>query len=106
MTKKVTFGAKPRGNQNLPPSADEWVSAGQESGPKEANAKEANTQDSLKAGTAGTGTNGEEEESMKRLTIDIPKNLHTQIKTQCAARGVKMADEIRELLTKHFSEAG
>jgi len=41
-------------------------------------------------------------ETTKRLTIDVPENLHRRIKTTCAQRGVKMADEIRELLETHF----
>ena len=43
---------------------------------------------------------------MKRLTIDIPATLHTRIKSTCALRGVKMVDEIRELLETHFRETG
>lgn len=43
-----------------------------------------------------------ETETMKRLTIDIPVSLHTRIKSQCALRGVKMADQVRELLEKQF----
>jgi len=43
-------------------------------------------------------------EEMKRLTIDIPATLHTRIKATCALRGIKMADEIRQLLEAHFSE--
>lgn len=43
---------------------------------------------------------------MKRLTIDIPANLHMRIKSTCALRGVKMVDEIRELLEAHFREPG
>ena len=41
-------------------------------------------------------------EAMKRLTIDVPASLHARIKSQCALRGAKMADEVRELLKKHF----
>ena len=43
-------------------------------------------------------------EPMKRLTIDVPASLHGRIKAQCAMRGVKMADEVRALLEKHFPE--
>ena len=39
---------------------------------------------------------------MKRLTIDIPEELHRTIKSQCAARGTKMADEVRELLLQNY----
>lgn len=41
---------------------------------------------------------------MKRLTLDVSEDLHRRIKTSCANRGSKMADEIRALLEKHFSE--
>ena len=40
---------------------------------------------------------------MKRFTIDVPEELHRRIKRSCADRGTKMADEIRDLLTKHFT---
>ena len=43
-------------------------------------------------------------ERIKRLTIDIPMSLHVRIKTQCASRGTKMADEIRALLEERFPE--
>jgi hypothetical protein len=36
------------------------------------------------------------------LTIDLPASLHKRVKTGCAMRGVKMADEIRRLLDEHF----
>lgn len=39
---------------------------------------------------------------MKRLTIDITENLHSQIKIYCAKKGVNMADEIRHLLEIKF----
>lgn len=44
----------------------------------------------------------QEKEPTKRLTIDIPESLHRAIKTQCAAEGVKIADEVRALLVKKF----
>lgn len=40
---------------------------------------------------------------MKRLTIDIPLELHRQVKRECADRGIKMADIVRDLLAKEFS---
>ena len=39
---------------------------------------------------------------MKRLTIDIPETLHRKIKAQCAMRGTKIADEVRELLIQKY----
>lgn len=43
-----------------------------------------------------------EAEAVKRLTIDVPENLHKRIKTACAMRGTKMADVIRDMLEKEF----
>ena len=40
--------------------------------------------------------------AMKRLTIDVPVDLHSAIKASCAQRGVKMADAIREILKDEF----
>lgn len=71
--KKVAFGNKPKVKAPSDESKDDWV-------------KNRNT-DVVK---------------MKRLTIDVPENLHRRIKSGCAEKGVKMADEIRVLLEKHF----
>ncbi|GJA42868.1 hypothetical protein [Aeromonas caviae] len=76
MNKKVTIGTKPT-NKSTQASADEWVDS-------------RNT--------------GSEPEQMKRLTIDIPESLHRAIKMQCASRGAKIADEVRELLLKKYGK--
>lgn len=41
-------------------------------------------------------------EAMKRFTIDVGEGLHRRIKAQCATRGAKMADIIRDLLEREF----
>lgn len=74
-TKKVSIGAKPTSNP-APASADAWVES--------------------RTGTA------DEPEKMKRLTIDVPESLHRAIKAQCAMRGSKIADEVRELLIQKY----
>lgn len=38
----------------------------------------------------------------KRLTLDIPEDLHRRIKAHCAMSGVKMVEEITALLSRHF----
>ena len=43
-------------------------------------------------------------EPMKRLTIDIPRSLHTRIKSACALRGSKMVDEIRNMLDREYAD--
>ena len=47
----------------------------------------------------------DEPEPMKRLTIDVPESLHRSIKAQCAMRGTKIADEVRELLLQKYGTA-
>ena len=74
---KVTPITKP-----LPPEADAFVSA-----------RTADVSERIGSAPA---------EPMKRFTIDVSESLHKRIKTQCAGRGVKMADVIRELLEREF----
>lgn len=38
----------------------------------------------------------------KRLTIDVPIDLHKRIKSHCAMEDLMMADVIRDLLLKQF----
>lgn len=39
---------------------------------------------------------------MKRFTLDVPDELHKRIKTQCAMKGLKMAEFMREVLEREF----
>jgi hypothetical protein len=80
MSKKVIIGVKPMSRPLA--NVDNWVNGTEESLPE--------------APSVSTV-------SMKRLTLDIPDALHRQIKTNCAQRGTKMAEEIRALLEKHYS---
>lgn len=74
--KKVAIGARPTTKPAPGPVAmDEWVSS--------------------RSGPDGP-------EPMKRLTIDIPESLHRAIKAQCALRGAKIVDEVRELLIQKY----
>ncbi len=74
--KKIAFGTKP--TNKLAP-VDTWVES-----------------------RASGGGGGGGSEAMKRLTIDIPESLHRAIKSQCAMRGTKIADEVRELLLNKY----
>ena len=78
-TKKISSGARPTAKPAAAPAqADAWV------------------QDRSR---------GDEPEKMKRFTIDVPESLHRAVKMSCADRGVKMADEIRELLLQKYGKA-
>lgn len=80
MSKKVSIAPRPSARQ-----ADDWVSA-----PTKKTAPVKNA--------AAT-------EKMSRLTIDIPASLHRRLKAECATEGVKMADVIRDLLTRKYGKA-
>ena len=90
MAKKVTFQPKPQAA-----NPDEWVNAGAVAEPI-APAVGSPPPASSKAESV------EAIIPMKRLTIDMPNDLHIRIKMQCAARSRKMADEIREILEERF----
>jgi len=79
--KKVPFGAKPQA-----PTADEWVNA------RPITQAAAQPEESVQS------------EAMKRLTIDVSASLHRRIKIHCAQREMKIADEVRRLLERHFPD--
>ena len=45
------------------------------------------------------------QQATRRFTIDVPIDLHSRIKVECARRGLKMADVLRELLEREFPPA-
>ncbi|MFA9202623.1 MAG: hypothetical protein ACEQSD_01320 [Flavobacteriales bacterium] len=80
--KKVAFTAKPSANPATTANPDTWVEHRQ-----------------LVEAPAPSIDN------MKRLTIDIPVWMHQRLKSDCALRGVKMADEIRDILEKRYAQS-
>jgi len=82
--KKVTFAAK-RPSQAVPSNIDKWVENRE---------------------PAPVPPPEPEEEPMKRLTIDVSLKLHTNIKSACAMKNLHMADDIRDLLERHYGGQG
>jgi len=80
MSKSVSF-ARPKGK--VPADAETWVS-----GPG------ADTAPVPKAAKAPV--------PMKRLTLDIPEELHRRVKSGCAVRGEKIAEVVRRFLDAEF----
>jgi hypothetical protein len=39
---------------------------------------------------------------MKRLTLDLPEQLHQALKLDCARKGVTMVDALREILLEKY----
>ncbi len=64
-----------------------------------------------KPAEAWVGTPAEEvkpakvEGPTKRLTVDIPEELHRRIKVQCAMKDIQISDVVRDILVKEFPAA-
>ena len=81
MNKSVSFARPARKPQ---PDADAWVG-----GP----GSEA---------SAAAPKPAKQQVPMKRLTLDVPEELHRRVKSGCAARGEKIADVVRRYLDAEF----
>lgn len=79
MNKKVAFGTKPV--KAAPTSIDELVKSRAEN----------SAANEVKA---GDGT--------RRVSVDLPVTLHTQLKLHCVQHGVLMADYLRDLIARQF----
>jgi hypothetical protein len=86
MSKKDSFPPKP--TAVTPPNADARVSGGS----SQSDAGE------------GTKSSAVLAKLTKRLTFDVPVDLHRRVKVRCAENGVEMADEMRRLLAERFPE--
>ena len=76
MNKKVAFGAKP-------------------------------SQLKLEPATAGDDwVKNRGDVALKRLTFDVPETLHRDFKIYCTANGLKMKDQIIELMEQRLKVAG
>lgn len=83
MSKSVSF-ARPA--KKVQPDPDNWVSgAGAETATPVSAAKPVR-----------------EAVPMKRLTLDIPEELHRRVKSGCANRGEKIAEVVRRYLDAEF----
>lgn len=84
--KKVTFGPRPKPAAPAPAEVDKWVeSRGRGVEP-----------------TPETPPPPPKAEAVKRLTVEIPASLHARVKAGCAAKGVKISDEVRAWLEREF----
>ena len=67
-------------------------------------AKPTNSRSTAPAAAGDAWVEKRDPEPMKRLTIDIPAALHRAIKTKTAARGTKIAEEVRVLLEREYGD--
>jgi hypothetical protein len=82
--KQIDFSVRPRSNkQALPATADEWV--------QDANEAEKPTK--------------QEEGPQKRLTLNVPTEMHTEFKSKCVLRGMTIQDRVCALIARDLAEA-
>lgn len=84
--KQVPMSAKPA---EKPATVDDWVAT-----PRSA-------QEPITPPTASEST-PPQPIKMKRLTLDIPEELHRAIKTEAVRQGVAMVDMLRQDLTQKY----
>lgn len=83
--KKVDFSVRPRpAKDELPSNSEEWVKRGKgpESDPQKKMA---------------------DAEPQKRLTLNIPANLHTSFKSRCVIEGVTIQDKVQQLIEREMT---
>jgi hypothetical protein len=95
--KKISMQPKPQ--SVAPATADEWVSGATVNDTTETATAVEDTPPSM---PVTTSIQIENVVRLKRLTLDIPEELHSRIKSQCALRSVKMVDAIRQILEDSF----
>jgi hypothetical protein len=76
-TKKVVMGTKPSNKPAVAPSSDQWVD---------------NRDDAT------------DKKPTKRLTLDIPEDLHRKLKSVCALNGTKIVAEITVLIEAYCAK--
>ncbi|MEL6501315.1 MAG: hypothetical protein AAFZ17_08235 [Cyanobacteria bacterium J06650_10] len=103
--KKVNFGTKPQKKATV----DDWVEsreATSESPEQPQQQETADTDLATSEPKAATAIKDEKEKekkpTMKRLTLDIPENLHRRIKGKAVMEGVTMVNMLRELLEETY----
>jgi ParG len=86
--KKVDFSVRPRAaKEGLPPDADQWVHGGQVGDPV------------LPKQRVDPGP-------QKRLTLNLPADLHMAFKGLCVRKGITIQDKVQALIERELAAAG
>ncbi len=76
--KSVDFSVRPRAAQPaLPMNPEQWVREGK----------------------------GADQGPQKRLTLNLPSDMHTTFKTRCVIEGVTIQDKVRQLIERELQHA-
>jgi hypothetical protein len=77
--KQLDFTVRPRAaKEQMPADAERWVRAGK----------------------------GTEEGPHKRLTLNLPAELHAAFKSRCALEGITIQDRVQQLVERDLGRAG
>ncbi len=80
--KQIDFSVRPRAQKDdMPASAEQWVREG--TGPEKPAAPQVGPQ--------------------KRLTLNLPADLHTDFKSRCVLEGVTIQDKVRALIERDLA---
>ena len=83
--------------------ADAWI-ANRGAEPPTSDREGGATVTTLNAGAAPPVAAAVPKERIIRMTIDVSESLHRRVKGQCAARGVRMVDVVRDFFEREFPE--
>ena len=81
--KRVDFSVRPRAKESLPPNPDAWVREGQGAEAKPPK---------------------EQLGPQKRLTLNLPVEMHTAFKGRCVVEGVTIQDKVQELIRRELEQ--
>jgi hypothetical protein len=83
--KKVDFTVRPKATkEELPPTPEQWVKGGE--------------------ATAEEGAAAPPQLKEKRLTLNLPTDLHTAFKARCVFRGTTIQDRVTMLIQRDLTE--
>ena len=100
-SKKVSFGTKPQKQ----PDVNAWVESRESPENISTKEPEAVIESAIKSKAKAKAREPEksaDQNAMKRLTLDIPENLHKRIKGKAVMEGVTMVNMLRELLEETY----
>lgn len=96
-SKKVSFGTKPQKQ----PDVDAWVESRESPEDNSTKEPEVVTESAVRS-KAKNSEKSANQNAMKRLTLDIPEDLHKRIKGKAVMEGVTMVNMLRELLEETY----
>lgn len=83
--------------------ADAWI-ANRGAEPPTSDREGGATVTPLNAGATPPVATEAPKEKIIRMSIDVSESLHRRVKGQCAARGVRMVDVVRDFFEREFPE--